>query len=365
MLNRLSFLVKPQSLNILIITLLLSSCSMVKNLESGEKTKGKANVLGAAPMELLDTIHIGSDQAYPSLEDYFASEGEKANVYLVVHEGTYYCNQLTINGEYLFIEGRGQVNLYCKELYENVMWITGTNIHVKNIHMKHFVPGTMEGQNCSGRVIGFDGAHNVTIEKCDLNGCGLAGLHDNLGNSNILIKNNYIHNNSVGAYTNIDGEIWQEEIDDHPVFYFKNNRIVNNGPDRSPESDGSTDYVISCPSAYEAELVQYIEGLREEWKEVPNPLLVRYRGYEIGDYVHILFEDENGKIYDFGSGNNDFGELQSFFDDYNFVYDPEGEDPQYTLFWKWKASSFPCCSGEYELVDAYVPSVIRIELVED
>lgn len=320
---------------------------------------------GAPPMNLLDTIHIGANQKFTSLEEYFASEGKKEKVYILVHEGTYYSHQLMIDGQDLVIEGQGQVNFYCKELYENVMWIIGTNIHVKNIHMKHFVPGTMEGQNCSGRVIGFDGAQNITIEKCDLNGCGLAGLHDNLGNSNILIKNNFIHNNSVGAFTNIDGAIWLEEIDDHPVFHFENNHMVNNGPDRSPETDNSTDYIISCPSVYETELIQYVDALREEWREVPNPLFVRYRGYEIGDYHHILFEDDNGNNYDFGPGNNDFGELQSLFEDYNFVYNPEDEDPLYRLFWRWKVSTFPCCSGEYELVEAYIPSVIQIELMEE
>ena len=59
----------------------------------------------------------------------------------------------------------------------------------------------------------------------------------NLGNSNILIKKCYIHNNSLGAYTDIDGGVWQEATDDHPVFKFEKNRMENNGPDRVPENN--------------------------------------------------------------------------------------------------------------------------------
>ncbi len=170
----------------------------------------------------------------------------------------------------------------------------------------------------------------------------------------------------MGAYTNIDGEVWIEAIDDHPVFHFEKNRIKNNGPERTPEGDSSSDYIVSCPSSVENAVIQHIDYLREEWKEVPNPLMVRYRGSEMGDYYHLWFEDENGKRYDFGDGNNDFGDLQSFFEDHNFVYDPENpNDPLYQLSWNWKVASFPCCSGEFELVEAYIPSITKIERVKD
>jgi hypothetical protein len=43
------------------------------------------------------------------------------------------------------------------------MWVSGNNIVVDNLHMLHLMPGETEGQNCSGRVIGFDNADNVTI----------------------------------------------------------------------------------------------------------------------------------------------------------------------------------------------------------
>ena len=88
-------------------------------------------------------------------------------------------------------------------------------------------------QNFTGRVLAFDGADSITVINCDLNGCGLAGLHDNIGNNNIFVEYNYIHNNSLGAYTNIDGSVWQDAIPNHPVFIFKNNLIRDNGFDNT------------------------------------------------------------------------------------------------------------------------------------
>ncbi len=120
------------------------------------------------------------------------------------------------------------------------MWVNGTNIVIDNLHLMHKMPGNSEGQNCSGRVIGFDGADSVTVMNCDLNGCGLAGLHDNLGNGTVWVEHNYIHNNSLGAYTDIDGGIWQDPIENHPVFKFKNNVMTNNGFDRIYEKQ---DYI--------------------------------------------------------------------------------------------------------------------------
>jgi len=117
------------------------------------------------------------------------------------------------------------------------MWVSGDNIIIKNLRMKHYMPGESEGQNCSGRVLAFDNASNITVDNCNLNGCGLAGLHDNMGNSNIFVKDCYIHNNSLGAYTDIDGGVWQTAIDNHAVFKFKGNMIENNGPNRIKEED--------------------------------------------------------------------------------------------------------------------------------
>jgi hypothetical protein len=181
-------------------------------------------------------VIIGPKREYTSLNDYFDKNHGVSNVYVLVEEGTYYADDgIWIQADNIVVEGVGDVHHYCNKLYSCVMDVLGSNIMIKNLHMQHTQPGDSAYQNCSGRVIMFDNAHNCIIDHCDLNGCGLAGLHNNYGNSGVLIRNCYIHNNSLGAYTDIDGHIYQEAIDDHPVFKFENNKIRNNGPDRVPE----------------------------------------------------------------------------------------------------------------------------------
>lgn len=188
----------------------------------------------AYEFDVEETIYIGQNREFKTLEDYFTQE--RYNVRVMVDAGSYYNEgEIYIRGENIIIEGEGKVSLYCTKLYNCVMWVSGENIMIKNFHMTHLKPGESQTQNCSGRVVLFDNASNCTLEECDLNGCGLAGVHDNLGNLNILVKKCYIHNNSLGAYTDIEGSVWQEAVDDHPVFKFEKNRIENNGPDRVPE----------------------------------------------------------------------------------------------------------------------------------
>lgn len=179
----------------------------------------------------LDTVYIGPNREIKSVANYFKEE--RYNVMVCVDSGEYiYDDGIMIDGENIILKGMGNVSILCDKLYDNVIWVIGDNIVVDNLHLMHRMPGTGQNQNCSGRVIGFDGADNITVMNCDLNGCGLAGLHDNIGNGTVYVEYNYIHNNSFGAYTDIEGNVWQQEIDDHPVFKFKNNLIENNGPDR-------------------------------------------------------------------------------------------------------------------------------------
>ena len=174
-----------------------------------------------------DTVYIGPNREIKDPFEYFSET--QSNQFVVIEEGKYVGeSSLWLDGENLIVEGRGKVSILLDVLYDNVMWVIGQNVVINNLHMTHLQPGGTEDQNCSGRVIGFDGADNVTIINCDLNGCGLAGLHDNLGNGTVYAENNWIHNNSLGAYTDIDGNIWQKE-GEHPVFKFKNNFIEDNG----------------------------------------------------------------------------------------------------------------------------------------
>ncbi len=202
-------------------------------LEFGWKTDADYIHFGAS---YLDTVYIGAERAIKDPFEYFSEE--RNNVVVLIDSGRYVDESaLWISGDNIIVCGEDGVSILIDQLYDNVMWVTGNNIVVDNLHMMHLMRGDESGQNCTGRVIGFEGADNVTIVNCDLNGCGLAGLHDNMMNGTIYVEHNYIHNNSLGAYTNIDGEVWQEEVDDHETFIFKNNRIENNGFDRIFEYD--------------------------------------------------------------------------------------------------------------------------------
>jgi hypothetical protein len=306
-------------------------------------------------------IKIGPKREYTSLGDFFSKNDKARNVYLVIDDGTYYESRLHVRAEDVIIEGTGLgVNIYCTEYGENVMEISGRNIYVKNLRLKHFKPGSSEEISCTGHVIMLDNAENVTIENCDLNGCGLSALHDNVSNSNILIKNCYIHNNSLGAFTNSDGEVWMKETENHSVFRFENNRIENNGVNRIKETDEVPE---DASNDDESENQSYMANEIEYWKDVPNPLIVKYTGIEWGDCLHLLFEDKSGMVYDFGFGNNNFGNYQLYDNETSFE-NPKYLNQTFKLHWKWIMSTYPCCDGEYNETKGLQPSIIKLELIE-
>ena len=92
-----------------------------------------------------------------------------------------------------------------------------------------------------------------------------------------------------------------------------------------------------------------------------NPFVSTYLGNDFGDYHHIEFKDDKGKKYDFGSGNNNYGEIELF--DKELDDNPKYIGKSFKIYWDWEISSFPCCSGEYDLVEAYLPSIKKIELM--
>ena len=108
-------------------------------------------------------------------------------------------------------------------------------------------------------------------------------------------------------------------------------------------------------------LDRQIEAVKEQFKDVPNPVELYYEGFEFGDYPHIIFTDGKEGMYDFGDGSNNFGEYE------NGIMDEEASEyagKKFKVYWDWKVSSFSCCEGNMDAVTAKVPSITKLELIE-
>jgi hypothetical protein len=124
------------------------------------------------------------------------------------------------------------------------------------------------------------------------------------------------------------------------------------------------DYIKQYPAYQHAELRRLIERLRKEWQNRPNPLTATYQGNDFGDYHHILFRDANGTTYDFGQANNHYGPYQLHARSGQYDDNPEYLGKKFKIYWDWILTDFSCCDGEYGKAKAYLPSIIKLELVQ-
>lgn len=122
------------------------------------------------------------------------------------------------------------------------------------------------------------------------------------------------------------------------------------------------DFIITPAFRKSAELHSMLEYTREEWKNVQSPFKAVYTGCDIGDYFHLNFEDAQGKSYDFGFGNNNYGDIL-LFDTVAYESNRKYVGRSFRIHWTWKISKFPCCEGEYDNVEAYYPSITKLEIV--
>lgn len=124
----------------------------------------------------------------------------------------------------------------------------------------------------------------------------------------------------------------------------------------------TADFIINEKDKSSASVRSTIENEIEQWKNVENPFTATYKGCDMGDYFHLIFEDQYGKTFDFGFGNNHFGEYDLCSKD--ITDNPKYLGKSFVIYWNWEISSFPCCDGEYDLVEAYMPSITKLELKE-
>lgn len=121
------------------------------------------------------------------------------------------------------------------------------------------------------------------------------------------------------------------------------------------------DFIIHKKDKSNLALRNLIEYEKENWRAVKNPFKAKYQGCDFGDYFHLNFKDDEGKYYDFGFGENNLGMFQ-LYDTVTFEDNSKYMGKNFTIFWNWKICKFPCCDGEYEPVEAYLPSIVRLEL---
>lgn len=123
------------------------------------------------------------------------------------------------------------------------------------------------------------------------------------------------------------------------------------------------DFIINKKDKSFKSLKSTIQYTKEEWKNVNNPFIAKYQGCDLGDYFHLNFKDSQNKNYDFGFGDNNYGNYR-LFDSISFADNPKYLGKSFKIYWDWKSTSFPCCDGDYDLIKAYLPSITKLELVQ-
>lgn len=167
-------------------------------------------------------------------EIYNANAGDS----IVLKSGIYYISEgsLGVYADYVTVIGEPGCFIYANIDY-NVLDIGAHYVKISNLYLSHL---NSENAECSGDVIMINSfsCRNLTIENCDINGCGVVGLDlyavDKNEGVNYIFRNNFIHNNSGSAII-IGQESFQNEVDKFEGIVFENNKIWNNGVDKINE----------------------------------------------------------------------------------------------------------------------------------
>ena len=154
-----------------------------------------------------------------------------SNLVLADDENVYYENvfdgrELIIKdlNDLSFIGIEDNVNILVEPRYANVITFIGcNNIKISNIFLGH----TLKDGYCTGGVLKFINCSNVTIEDCNIFGCGRIGI-DVLNCSNFNIKSSNIYECSEEILKVING--WKSNLFDiiDTVVEFNETRIEDN-----------------------------------------------------------------------------------------------------------------------------------------
>jgi len=172
------------------------------------------------------TLTVGEAEEYttPQMAMDCVSDGDT----VLIRAGEYVSNEsIELWGtDDVCILGEVGTRLICDSETENVMWIINSDrITVSGVSATHTEP--TEDERCYGNVFGIDGCDDITIEECEINGCGAIGVYTNLVDG-IVLRNNFIHDNTLWAVQHEGNDLIQESH--HiPGLTMEGNTILNNG----------------------------------------------------------------------------------------------------------------------------------------
>ncbi len=125
------------------------------------------------------------------------------------------------------------------------------------------------------------------------------------------------------------------------------NTLIKCGENIKPNSEG----VISVPVSS---------------KKLETSFIGTYKGVEEGDYFHVEFLSEDGELYDFGGGENDYSDFELFIDNENgeTIANANYVDKKFIITWANKKVRASKGEGSMEIVIKDMPSIIKLELVK-
>ncbi len=123
------------------------------------------------------------------------------------------------------------------------------------------------------------------------------------------------------------------------------------------------DFILDANIYSSNELWSSIDWHLEQMKDLKSPFVAKFTTVEIMDYFHLNFETVDGRTIDFGNGENNLGEYV-LYSAPDFVENPKYTGKTFLVYWNWEIATFPCCSGSYNILKAYVPTITKLELQE-
>lgn len=170
-----------------------------------------------SPITRVKVITVGRGGAdFRDIQKAIDEAGEGCTVHII--GGQYEVSEpIEIGGKHdLLIEGDDShpVEIVSALSYDDVLAFKRCrNVTLRNVRARH-----RQTANCYGAVVSIDDSENVTVEDCDLNGCGMQGVLINQS-KDVTVSGCFIHDNSQCAVA-LTG--------DFSGILICNNRIVSN-----------------------------------------------------------------------------------------------------------------------------------------